>query len=134
MVVLSNISSDSITDHTYTDILCSAALLWPAHMDIETYGNHQSFNNSRVGWVNEPNGRGTMSILVSCIATLLLCSWSVMHLNIPRKGTSMVATFRSYAYWCFIGIFGPELVIWVAWRQFISAKALNDQLRRDNVR
>ena len=102
-------------------------------MDMSFESEQPHLNQSRVGYVDGPDGRGTISILVSCISTLLLCTWSVLHLNIPAKGTSTIATFRPYAYWCFLGLFGPELVIWVAWRQFISAKALQMQLKQEDV-
>lgn len=102
-------------------------------MDFSIDPERPHLNTTRVGWVDEPGGRGTVSILVSCVSTLLLCTWSVMHLNIPRKNTSDAAILRTYSYWCLIGVFGPELVIWVAWRQFISAKALRDQLKQESV-
>lgn len=88
------------------------------------------YNGSRVSWVNEPNGRGTLSILVSCLSSLFLSSWAVMHLNIPAKRTSTLRRLSSYLYWCIFGIFGPELVIWAAWRQLLSAWALRDELRK----
>ena len=102
-------------------------------MDLNIDPNHDQLNYTRVGWVNEPSGRGTLSILISCVSTLLLCSLSVMHLNVPPKHTSLAASFQHYGYWCIIGIIGPEMVIWVAWRQFISARELKEQLRKGNV-
>lgn len=37
------------------------------------------------GWVPEPQGRGTLSLLYSCLATILLCTWSVLHLQVPKR-------------------------------------------------
>lgn len=91
-------------------------------------------NNTKVGWVNEPNGRGTLSILVSCLSSLFLSSWAVMHLNIPRKRSSAARRLATYLYWCIYGIFGPELVIWTAWRQLLSAWALRNELRKVRYR
>jgi hypothetical protein len=37
--------------------------------------------------------RGTFDILWSCIITLLICTWTVQHLNVPpprRKGTKTI--------------------------------------------
>ena len=91
------------------------------------------YNDTRVGWVNEPEGRGTMSILVSCISSLFLSSWAVMHLNIPAKNESQTRRLATYFYWCIYGIFGPELVIWTAWRQLLSAWTLRNELRKEKV-
>jgi len=91
------------------------------------------YNNTRVGWVNEPDGRGTMSILVSCLSSLFLSSWAVMHLNIPAKTESQTRRLATYFYWCIYGVFGPELVIWTAWRQLLSAWALRNELRKEKV-
>jgi hypothetical protein len=87
-------------------------------------------NYTKVGWVNEPDGRGTLSILVSCLSSLFLSSWAVMHLNVPRRRSSTTRRLGTYLYWCIYGIFGPELVIWTAWRQLLSAWALRNGLRK----
>lgn len=91
------------------------------------------YNDTKVGWVNEPDGRGTLSILVSCLSSLFLSSWAVMHLNIPQTSSNSTRRLAIYFYWCIYGIFGPELVIWTAWRQLLSAWALRNQLREDKV-
>jgi len=43
------------------------------------------FNDTKVGWVNEPDGREAMSILVSCLSSLFLSSWAVMHLPFQQR-------------------------------------------------
>ena len=35
------------------------------------------------GWVSTDCGRGTSNILWSCLATILLCVWTVIHLPVP---------------------------------------------------
>ena len=43
----------------------------------------QAMNDTFVsGWVQEPDGRGTWSILWSCLVTIFLCTWSVLHLTV----------------------------------------------------
>ncbi|RDW64570.1 uncharacterized protein DSM5745_09981 [Aspergillus mulundensis] len=32
-----------------------------------------------VGWVSEPNGRGTLGLLTTCLTTIVLCTWVVIH-------------------------------------------------------
>ena len=77
-----------------------------------------------VGWVSDPNGRGTFSLLISCLATMLLCVWSALHLNIPEAGQNQAKFWLRNIKWMLLGLVGPELVVFSAWRQFNSAKTL----------
>nr|WNZ75644.1 hypothetical protein [Trichoderma harzianum] len=81
-------------------------------------------NNTFVGYVPDPDGRGTLSLLFSCLLTLSLCVWSAIHLDLPPHGETDIEYAYRYLKWSVLGIFGPELVIWAAWRQFISARTL----------
>lgn len=81
-------------------------------------------NNTFVGYVPDPDGRGTVSLLFSCLLTLSLCVWSAIHLDLPPHGETDIEYTYRYLKWSVLGIFGPELVIWAAWRQFISARTL----------
>lgn len=79
-------------------------------------------------WVSDPNGRGTFSLVESCVLTLSLCVWSAIHLNIPKiKEPMFRQRFRDFR-WIVTGILAPELVIFSAWRQWISAKALLEEI------
>ena len=40
------------------------------------------------GWAPESRGCGTIRLLSSCFATISLCKWSAIHLNIPVPGDS----------------------------------------------
>lgn len=40
-------------------------------------------NATEVGWVDGPDGRGTMTIIWTCLSTLLLCIWSSWHPDVP---------------------------------------------------
>ena len=85
---------------------------------------------STVGWVSDPTGRGTISLVFSCLLTLGLCVWSAMHLNIPPHDELPAQTLMSNFKWGLIGIFGPELVVFAAWRQYNSAKELHAEVKR----
>lgn len=37
----------------------------------------------KFGFIREPNGRGTIDLLWSCLFTWILCLWAVFHINIP---------------------------------------------------
>ena len=77
-----------------------------------------------VGWVSDPDGRGTSSLILTCLVTLGLCVWSAVHLSIPERNQSSFQHTLQYMKWSIIGIFGPELVVFVAWKQYISAQAM----------
>lgn len=77
-----------------------------------------------VGYVPEPNGRGTWGLISSCVLTLVLCVWSALHLNIPAPHEPVLRTFLKNVCWIVTGIYAPELVVFVAWRQSSSAKIL----------
>jgi hypothetical protein len=81
------------------------------------------------GWVSSPNERGTFSLITSCLLTLGLCVWSAMHINIPPYGESSIQYWIRNGKWALVGFLGPELVVFAAWRQYNSAKALLVELR-----
>src|ERR1700712_543806 len=86
-------------------------------------------------WHAESNQRGTFSILSSCLATLALCVWSAIHINIVpnhndehdplRTPKTKRGYFRIFSDaclwifprqtwikigWVFLAIFAPEVV------------------------
>lgn len=86
-----------------------------------------AYQNSTMvyGWVNDPDGRGTFTILSSCILTLSLCVYTSIHLNVrPYKQTELQSWVET-TKWVFFGILAPELMVFVAWRQYMSARALD---------
>lgn len=75
-----------------------------------------------LGWQSDPNGRGTFTVVSSCLLTLGICVYSAMHLNVPPyKESSWHFWFRT-CKWGLLGVFGPELVIFLAWKQLLSAR------------
>lgn len=87
-------------------------------------------NADSVGWISDPNVRGTLSLLISCLTTLALCTYSAIHLNLPKAQESTTAYIWRHLKWTLTGIFGPELVIWAAWRQNVSARNLRQDLSK----
>lgn len=77
-----------------------------------------------IGWVSEPDGRETFSLMTSCVLTLSLCVWSAMHLNIPHYRESRWQYWLRHVKWGLVGVFAPELVVFAAWRQYVSANAV----------
>ena len=73
------------------------------------------------GWVGQPQGRGTLGILLSCVTTIFLCSWSVLCLNIPEPGGGRWRFLRYKLRWQLFAIFFPEVVTGMAAEQWEAA-------------
>jgi hypothetical protein len=61
------------------------------------------------GWRDEPQTRGTWSILSSCIITISLCVWAAVHLNILAYEKHGWQFWRRLG-WLIVGLFAPEVV------------------------
>ncbi|KAH7304179.1 hypothetical protein B0I35DRAFT_445643 [Stachybotrys elegans] len=83
-------------------------------------------------WQSEPDGRGTFSLISSCIITLVFCVWSALHLNVPPPNTSSKRRALEKTYWVIYGIFAPELVVATAASQYIAARWLLREIEKDN--
>ena len=84
-----------------------------------------------VGWQPDPNGRGTFTLVSSCVLTLIICVYSAMHLNVPPRHESIIQFWVRNIRWALLGIFGPELVVFIAWKQYLSAKSLVRRAQRE---
>ncbi|KAK0712941.1 hypothetical protein B0T26DRAFT_753116 [Lasiosphaeria miniovina] len=88
-------------------------------------------DRATTGWRAEPDGRGTFSLVLSCIVTLTLCVWSALHLNVPPRDRSLRRRVLDKAKWVLYGIFAPELVVATAAAQFIVARWLKREIEAD---
>jgi hypothetical protein len=41
--------------------------------------------SSRTNYVSSPDTRGTLDILWSCLFTIIACTWTIQHLNVPEQ-------------------------------------------------
>ena len=88
------------------------------------------------GWVSTNCGRGTSDILWSCLATILLSVWTVIHLPLPClsrfDGGKLVADepSRSWRNWIIrsgivpavVSVVAPEFLTFTAIGEFIDAR------------
>ncbi|KAK4226609.1 hypothetical protein QBC38DRAFT_500265 [Podospora fimiseda] len=81
--------------------------------------------NETVAW---PRVRGTSSILTGCLATLLLCSLTPVHLNVPAPGEAAQQSWRK-VYWMIMGLLAPEIVAFMAWNQLRSCRLVFKAMR-----
>jgi len=68
-------------------------------------------------FVQPPNARGTLDIVYSCLAVIVLCTWSILHLNVPVQVTPtdkrqrlMRSLFRTLTKvgWMAFNVLAPE--------------------------
>ena len=81
---------------------------------VRALGSGKANVTETVGFVREDNQRDTISLLISCFATLGLCVYLAVHINVPRKGESDVRILLRESKWCIIGLFAPELILYCA--------------------
>ena len=81
-------------------------------------------------WVSEPNGRGTWSVLYSCVFTLSLCVWSAIHLNIPPRGEPPIRQWLRKTNWVIIAILATEVVLYSAWQQYYIARRFSREMNK----
>jgi hypothetical protein len=98
------------------------------------------------GYVSSPETRGTLDIVWTCVATLLLCTWTVLHLNVPievsSKGPAQIICHQVYLVarklqWMFITLMAPEVILGMALMGLLSARRTTREMlkyaREDGV-
>ena len=74
------------------------------------------------GWVREPDGRGTWSIIWSSLATISLCTWSVLHMSIPKYHGRWKLVLRRCKYLS-IALLAPELILFLSLQDYVNARS-----------
>lgn len=77
----------------------------------------------RKHFTESPNGRGTLDILRSCLFTVFICCWTVVHPDIPRPGSPWRRTFLDRVICLLLAALAPEVVVYAAYYQHIQAQA-----------
>ncbi|KUJ16975.1 uncharacterized protein LY89DRAFT_585846 [Mollisia scopiformis] len=84
-------------------------------------------------FVASPDVRGTFDVVWSCISVLLICTWSILHLNIPVQSTPRTkvqkyvrASFRTCTKikWMLMNVVAPEWALGKAWSDYRSVASL----------
>jgi hypothetical protein len=78
----------------------------------------------------DPPGRGTWSLLYSCVFSLALCIWNALHLNVPLSNESSWIGLRRKVKWVLIALFAPEIVLSVAFQQWLVAITFMWEMKR----
>ena len=105
-------------------------VLYPSpNLDSELVGRPSDTMNSTSSWPEEPNFRGTNSILISCLSTLFISSWSALNLDIPESEQSGFQRFLDKLRWLVIGVLAPEYLLLLAFNQYLAARDLTKYAR-----
>lgn len=70
-----------------------------------------SMNDQLVGWQGGIGRRSTWNIISNCLSTIIACTWSVQHLNIPSPADTLWKRWWRSFKWMIITILFPELII-----------------------
>ncbi|KAI0694926.1 hypothetical protein C8T65DRAFT_744236 [Cerioporus squamosus] len=92
-------------------------------MDSEHWKCTPPTTTDLIPWQPAPDFRSTFSIFTSCLATLIICVWSALHVDIST-GRSIARQYLSKFGWVFVGLFCPELLFYIAFNQFKMALLL----------
>src|SRR5438552_2815510 len=77
----------------------------------------------KVGWVSDRSyHRGTIDLLYGCLFTIFLCTWSVLHLDLPGDNHTRLRCFFQKVGYMAIGIGAPELVTLMALLQRFNVR------------
>ena len=79
-------------------------------------------------WVSAPDVRGTLSIVWSCVVTIVACVYTALHLNIPKKNGVWTVLLHKIK-WVAIALVAPELLLYIASSQFFEACSLQKRMK-----
>jgi len=80
-----------------------------------------SSTSTLVGWVAESSGRGTLSLIVTCLAAIFLCTWVVIHPRVYRDHTmAMLHKLALFAK----AILAPELIAVEALQEWAQCRKM----------
>jgi hypothetical protein len=93
--------------------------------------------STEVNYVSGANVRGTLDILWSSISIIILCTWSVQHLNIPlqsrpqttrQKIGRKIFLLERKVRWMLINVLAPEVTVAKASADLASARSITREL------
>jgi hypothetical protein len=80
---------------------------------------------SSVGFVSEPNTRGTVGLIWNCLATIFLCTWTSLHLKVTRTNNRFWYKVAHF----FGTIFFPEGFLYQAVSELRQSLTYRDKVR-----
>ena len=80
-------------------------------------------------YVSGPNTRSTLAILWNCLSIVLLCTWSILHLNVPLIRPNPASLWQKW-HWQLLdaAVKVKWMVLTVLMPEYLMGKALNEWL------
>ncbi|KAI9796758.1 MAG: hypothetical protein M1833_005998 [Piccolia ochrophora] len=82
-------------------------------------------NNTTIfehGWVSSPQRRGTMDIIWGCFVTVFVCTWTILHLNLPAPDEGLWQILVRKSRWMVMAVIVPEVLTASAFAQRVAAR------------
>ncbi|KAI9764798.1 MAG: hypothetical protein M1840_008067 [Geoglossum simile] len=81
-----------------------------------------------VGWQPNSGRRGTLNIIQNCIFTILACTWSIQHPNLPGKDDTPRKMLKRQCIWTVLNIIAPEFLLAQAIGNYLWVRAIKKRL------
>ena len=85
--------------------------------------------STREGWTSEPDGRGTIRLVWSCLFTIFICLWSSLHLNIPEPKEDALKILARKLKWVVLAAVATEYVVVFALGQWLLARKFQNSMK-----
>ncbi|KAL8399866.1 hypothetical protein RB594_000330 [Gaeumannomyces avenae] len=104
-----------------------------------TFTPNCTFPTASLGFIQAPPIRGTMEIVWSCLSIVFLCTWSILHLNVPvqhrpedwrQRLMWKLARFGKKLKWMVVTILAPEVLLGVVSNNFLSVHKNTPKLQK----
>jgi hypothetical protein len=110
--------------------LISAAPLTPLETQLQAANDNKTLLNSEFApsWATTSNVRSTASLLWTCVLTLTICVYTVIHINLPLPNGKPYSHILCKIKWAVFAVLAPELALTMALQQWNAARTLKREL------
>jgi hypothetical protein len=108
----------------------SATPLTPLESQLLAANGNKTVLNSKIApaWATTSNIRSASSLLWTCVLTLAICVYTVIHINVPPPNETQCRYFLRKTKWVVIAILAPEVALAMALQQWSAARVLKLEL------
>ena len=124
---LSSSQSSSVAHRPSSRVMSALTIVAFLITSVEAYSNFLTIcttPSSRTNYVSSPDTRGALDVLWSCFFTIIACTWTIQHLNVPEQPIFdsrelpwykdwlwKLQGFRRTLKWMLVTIFAPEYIL-----------------------
>jgi hypothetical protein len=116
--------------------LISAAPLTRLESELLAAKGNKTLLNSQIApsWATTSNVRSTSDLLWTCVLTLTICIYTVIHINVPLPNETGWAYSLRKIKWGLSALLAPEIVLAAALQQWATARMLKRELNSNYSR